>query len=81
MANIVRIFSKKLKSKNPEVDLQAVTASLMDTQEKQDEDDEYSSKVHLSDVMRELRAQVRQHCSVPTEAVRNPFLGVRLNGA
>jgi endonuclease IV len=73
MANIVRIFSKKLKSKNPDVDLQAVTATLMDTQEKQGEDDEYSSKVHLSDVMRELRAQVRQHRSVPTGAVPNTF--------
>ena len=73
MANIVRIFSKKLKSKNPDVDLQAVTATLMDTQEKQGEDDEYSSKVHLSDVMRELRAQVGQHRSVPTGAVPNTF--------
>jgi hypothetical protein len=45
----------------------------MDTQEKQGEDDEYSSKVHLSDVMRELRAQVGQHRSVPTGAVPNTF--------
>jgi hypothetical protein len=61
MANLVRIFSKKMSSKNPEVDLDLIIKALLESQQKDDEDDEYTHKVHLSDVMKEIKFQVRRH--------------------
>ena len=58
MANIVRIFKKKLNAKNPQIDLEQVVANLLDSHQRDDEDDEYVHKVHLSDVMREIKLQV-----------------------
>lgn len=62
MANLVKIFSKKLKAKNGDVDLDAIAANLMETTHQDDVDDEYTHKVHLSDVWKEVKQQVRWRC-------------------
>lgn len=64
MANLVRIFSKKLQSKNADVDLDAIVADLMESTQQEDQDEAYTSKVHLSDVWKEIKAQVRHRCII-----------------
>ena len=60
MANIVRIFAKKMRAKNPDADLDQVVSGLLASGGKEDEDDDYTHKVHLSDVYKEVRTQAKE---------------------
>lgn len=60
MANLVRVFGKKMRAKNTAADLDAIVAELLATQEKDVADDHYERKIHLSEVYKEQKSQAKK---------------------